>query len=112
MSKKPFMSGYKTYDPKVEGFGSPKDWSDTFQQRLGFEEAEAIIAAQDGTPRDILGVGPKATWEEIQKAYRRKAMTCHPDLCTQHGLSKEAAETAFKQLSAAFTVLERQFGKA
>ena len=107
-----FMSGYRRYDPSIDGYGSPKDWSDAFQQRLGFEEAEAILAAQDETPRGILGVGPKASWNEIQKAYRRKAMACHPDMCLQHGLSPAAAEAAFKQLSAAFTVLERQFGKA
>lgn len=109
---KGFMSGYKTYDPTVEGHGGPKDWSSAFQQRLGFEEAEAVIAAQDDTPRGILGVGPKTTWDDIRKAYRAKAMTCHPDLCPQHGLAPAAAEAAFKKLSAAFTILERQFGKA
>ena len=75
------------------------------------EEAEEIIHGQDDTPRGILGVGPKATWKEIQKAYRLKAMTCHPDLCSQHGLSPEIATAAFKKLQAAFTLLEREFGK-
>ena len=111
MAKKPFMSGYKTYDPKVEGFGSPQDWSATFQERMGFEEAEKIIHGQNDTPRGILGLGPKAGWDEIQKAYRRAAMTCHPDLCKQHGMTPDAATAAFKKLQAAMTVLEREFGK-
>ena len=108
---KGFMDGYKTYDPAVEGHGNARDWSSSFYTRMGQEEAEEIIAAQDDTPRGLLGVGPKATWDEIKKAFRAKAMACHPDLCSQHGLTPEVATARFKKLTAAFTVLERQFGK-
>lgn len=108
MTKRGFMDGYKTYEgPR----GSAEQWNSCFHARMGFEEAEEIIHGQDETPRGILGVGPKATWKEIQKAYRLKAMTCHPDLCSQHGLSPEIATAAFKKLQAAFTLLEREFGK-
>ena len=105
---KPFMSGYKTYEgPR----GDAQQWSSAFQDRMGFEEAEKIVAAQDETPRGILGVSAKALWPEIKVAYRKRAMECHPDLCAQHGLSVNAATASFKKLTAAFTVLERQFGK-
>ena len=105
---KGFMDGYKTYEgPR----GSAEQWNSCFQARMGFEEAEAIIHGQDDTPRGILGVGPKATWDDIRKAYRLKAMACHPDLCGQHGLDPETATASFKKLQAAFTVLEREFGK-
>ena len=77
---------------------------------MGFEEAEEIIHGQEDTPRGILGVGLKATWEEVKKAYRAKAMLCHPDLCGTHGMTVQAATNAFKKLSAAFTVLEREYG--
>ena len=105
---KGFMDGYATYEGAR---GSAAQWNSCFLARMGFEEAEAIIHGQDDTPRGILGVGPKATWEDIRKAYRAKSFACHPDLCHQHGLTVEAATTAFKKLQAAYTVLEREFGK-
>ena len=113
MAKKAFgdiFAKYKTYDPKKEGYGSASSWAGEFHDRMGFEEAEEIIHGQNLTPRGILGVGLKATWEEIKKAYRAKSRLCHPDLCQTHGLTVEAATEAFKRLSAAFTVLEREFG--
>ncbi|XP_063146013.1 dnaJ homolog subfamily C member 17 isoform X3 [Candoia aspera] len=49
----------------------------------------------------LLGVGEKATDKEIKKAYRQKALTCHPD---KHPDNPKAAEL-FHQLSQALTVL-------
>lgn len=105
------FANYKTYNPRVEGYGSEDQWSNTFHNRMGFEEAEEILHGDDQTPRFILGVGADATWDQIKKAYRMKAMEVHPDRCSIHGLTKDAAEEAFKRLSAAYTVLEREFGK-
>ena len=108
MSKRGFMDGYKTYEgPR----GNAAEWNSCFQARMGFEEAEAIIHGQDETPRGILGIGPKASWEEVRKAYRAKSMKCHPDLCSQHGMTVADATATFKKLQAAYTVLEREFGK-
>lgn len=109
--KKDFLGGYKTYDPAVEGYGSSDQWSENFRQRLGFEEAEAILHGRNETPRSILGVGAKATWEDIKKAFRTKAMAFHPDMVAHSGLSVEEATEKIKQINAAFTVLEREFGK-
>lgn len=49
----------------------------------------------------ILGVAPSASDDEIRKAYRRLAKTCHPD--TNPG--DKAAEERFKALSRAYAVL-------
>uniref|UniRef100_A0A8C6V728 DnaJ homolog subfamily C member 17 n=1 Tax=Naja naja TaxID=35670 RepID=A0A8C6V728_NAJNA len=49
----------------------------------------------------LLGVVEKATDKEIKKAYRQKALTCHPD---KHPDNPKAAEL-FHQLSQALTVL-------
>ena len=45
----------------------------------------------------ILGLGRAATFQEIQRAYRRKAKTAHPDA--------GGSDEAFSELSTAYTVL-------
>ena len=48
-----------------------------------------------------LGVARKATDQDIRRAYRRLARTCHPDLHP----NDPAAEARFKQISEAYEVL-------
>lgn len=97
---------YKTYDPEVEGYGNEQQWSQQFHERMGFEEAEAIIKANvDGkTPYEILGVTTTATVDDIKKAYRKQALLVHPDYANANGMTKEQAESAFKKLQAAYTI--------
>lgn len=55
---------------------------------------------------DVLGVGPRASLEEIKRAYYRKARTYHPD--AHAGSSddvRDEAERAMAMLNAAWTVL-------
>lgn len=105
---------YKTYDPKVEGYGDPSQWSQQFHDRMGFEEAEEIIRASVNgkTPHEILGVTSTATVDEIKKAYRKLALTVHPDYASANGMTKEQAESAFKKLQAAYTLALRQAERA
>lgn len=50
---------------------------------------------------DILGVNPKASPDEIKKAFRKKAVECHPD---KHAGDK-SKETEFKKLNEAYSIL-------
>lgn len=108
---KPFFTARKTYNPAVEGFGNPDEWSDAFQARMGFKEAQEVIRGQKLTPRDILGVSLKAIWSEIKAAYRAKILANHPDRIAISGLTLEAATAALKQINAAFAILAREFGQ-
>jgi len=47
----------------------------------------------------LLGVSPSARWEEVERAYRRKAKIHHPDL--------GGDEDAMRALNEAYSVLKR-----
>lgn len=104
-TKRPFGGNYKTYDPKVEGYGTPNQWRGNFSYRMGAEQAREILQAQRLTPYEILGVKFGCGADEISKAYRRKAMECHPDRCIVNNMTVEEATEKFKILSAAYTKL-------
>lgn len=50
---------------------------------------------------DLLGVGQDASPEEVKKAFRRKAIECHPD---KHAGNKDK-ETEFKKINEAYSTL-------
>ena len=52
----------------------------------------------------LLGVAPEATPEEIKRAYRAVARTCHPD----HHPGDRAAEERFKEVQRAYHVLSSE----
>jgi len=52
---------------------------------------------------EVLGVGRDASAEEVRKAYRKRAMQCHPDRVK--GDDKSKAEAEFKELAEAYEVL-------
>lgn len=101
----------KRYNPQVEGYGNAHDWTGAFYTRMGFEEAVRVVHGKKKSPREILGVGIKATWAEIVKAYRKLAMETHPDRIQVTGMTLDEATEAFKIVSAAYAVLAQEFGK-
>lgn len=98
-AKKPFLSGYKTYDPKVEGYGSSYDWKGAFHERMGLDEARRVV--NDESPYSILGVTESTPWDQIKKAFRKLAMQHHPD--------KGGDAEMFKKVRAAFEVLQNKY---
>ncbi|BDA40703.1 probable chaperone protein DnaJ 2 at N-terminal half [Coccomyxa sp. Obi] len=54
-------------------------------------------------PHHILGVPPNASQEEVKKAFRRKSLECHPDLCPPS--QRPEAEKTFKELAEAYAKL-------
>ena len=98
---KDFMSGYKTYNPETEGYGSTSQWKSSFYKRMSKEEAEEIL--NEDSPYTILGVKLNASKVEIKQAYRRLAVKFHPD----HNLgNEEFCKVMFQKINAAYTILK------
>jgi len=97
--KKEFLDGYRTYDPKTEGYGSPRQWKGDFNERMGIDEARRVVA--DGSPYDILGTTNDTPWGEIKTAFRKLAMQHHPD--------KGGDPEVFRKIRAAFEVLIHKY---
>lgn len=95
-----FTSGYKTYNPEVEGYGNPWDWKNTFYERMSREEAEKEL--KDTDPWNILGINKGASKSEIKKAYYREAMKWHPDR-NPDNIAK--CEAMMKTINAAYSIL-------
>lgn len=60
--------------------------------------------------RQILGVSPSASQDEIKKAYHEAALRCHPDLAKTNDMSTALATELFNQLNEAFEVLSEKQG--
>ena len=78
--KKPFMSGYKTYDTS-SGFGNPEQWREAFGERMNFcvltikdkEESKGLL----GPLEDAFKTKDAAI---LKKAYSKLLMQWHPDI--------------------------------
>jgi len=105
------LAAYPTYDPEAEGYGNPQDWNAAFFERMGFEEAQRVVSKQDKSPRQILGLGPRASWPDVVKAYRTRVIASHPDRIAVTGMTYDAAVDATKKINAAYSLLAREFGK-
>ena len=54
---------------------------------------------------DVLGVQKNASEDDLKRAYRKLAMTYHPDMATKKGMDPKEAEEKFKEISEAYAVL-------
>ena len=55
--------------------------------------------------RKTLGLGEFATMEEIQSAYRQKAMLFHPDRCGGYNKDTKDCEHMYQKVTAAYETL-------
>jgi DnaJ-class molecular chaperone len=102
-AKKGFMDGYRTYDTSA-GFGNAQEWSDSFYQRIGYENALQVVGEND--PYIILDIPKDSLWGDIVTAYRRMAKKWHPDRNKE-----ENAVEMMKKINAAFEILDERFKK-
>ena len=91
--KKPFLSGYKTYDTST-GKGSRDQWRAAWQA-MGAEEAAAVL--QDEDPLAILGFSQRPSKAELGKRFRELVQKHHPD--------KGGDAAMFKKVYAAWSTL-------
>ena len=96
--KREFCEGYKTYDPKYEGYGDATQWKQAFNQRMGYDEATTILGVDD--PYSILEIVIGASLAEIKSQFRKMAMKWHPD----RNHSPEAT-SMMQKIIAAYTYL-------
>lgn len=59
----------------------------------------------DTTYYDLLGVSPDVDENQLKKAYKKSALKYHPDRVQGDDSQKKAAETKFKEISEAYSVL-------
>ena len=99
-----FTDGYKTYDPKKEGYGNPRDWNSSFHERMNTEEAAEYL--QDTDPYKVLGVPRDATLSMVQKAFRKLLMQWHPD---KNPDQIKLATQKTQKIIAAYTIIKDNF---
>lgn len=97
-TKKSFWSSWRdTYE-------SNKNKNSNTYSNASSSSSSSRVNANDLTLYKVLGVKPTATKEEIQKAFREKALKTHPDRfhTTEE---KEKAKEKFQEIINAYTVL-------
>lgn len=101
--KRAFWAGetHKTYDPKVEGFGSPDEW-----EQMAFARFGMLPPARMGGLTEelvLLNLAARPTMlAELKSAFRKAMMKAHPD----HGGSNEMA----RRVMEAFAKLAKTYG--
>lgn len=82
------------------------DICDKFLQWQVFREAEkAQKMAERKQYYDILGIAKNASEPEVKRAYRELARKYHPDKAKTEGLTPEAANERFTEISEAYEVV-------
>jgi DnaJ-class molecular chaperone len=100
--KKDFLGGYKTYNPKKQGYGNASQWNRAFNARMGVDEAKKTLGDTD--PLLVLELSGTPTWDEIKKQYRKLVMKYHPD--------RGGDADSFKRVQAAYELLEKKYAEA
>jgi hypothetical protein len=98
--KRGFMDGYKTYNPAEQGYGNVESWASAWQQKMGTEEANTILA--DNDPLTILGFVSMPTLQELKTRYRKLVLQYRE--CFHPEAPADQQEKA-KGIIAAYTIL-------
>ena len=64
-----------------------------------------LFFSEDVDLYEVLDVAHDASADSIRKAYRRLALTYHPDKAAQHGHDAEAVARKFQQVGFAYSIL-------
>jgi hypothetical protein len=108
-------TSHETYDPHHEGYGSESEWQSIFNVRMGFAEAQDVKSKSRRSwgsdwqvISDVSGVhvDENSMWSAVKTAFRKASMNCHPDRVAQTGMDPKVAEETFKEVTAAFVMLE------
>ena len=97
------MGRYKTYDPKVEGYGSVSQWRESWEQTMGIDEAKETLG--EDSPYTIMGVSLSCTKAELKIAYRK--LILKNQACFLADATPEQQEQA-KRIIAAYSVLDEK----
>ena len=65
-------------------------WTKEDHEIFRLRDEVEVSEGQDVTFYDFLGVKPSATWEEIDKAFRKKSRTLHPDKARQQFVAQRS----------------------
>ena len=93
--KVPLLQRYKTYDPKVEGYGDISQWRSAWES---MNPAEAAGIIQNESPLEIMGFSVMPTAAELDQRYRKLVLEHHPD----HGGDRKI----FQKVHAAWILLK------
>ena len=72
---------------------------------------DRAAAANERNPYRVLGLNPSASWQEVRRAYRKKAAEFHPDRIRRQQIPEEMrafAERRIRQINAAFGQLKAE----
>lgn len=95
------------YEEAVRDFSKASDLDKTnedIKQKL-HEAQQMFKKAGKKDYFAVLGLERNATDEEIKKAYKKMAIKWHPDKHSQDDKSRKIAETKFKEIAEAYSVL-------
>lgn len=103
--KNPFDPDYAPYGHYKGERGNPSQWKAAFENRFTPDESEKILGedtVQSKGEWAILGILVDSSWDDVKRAYRKLALTHHPDV----GGDPEQ----FKKIHAAYSLIASKFG--
>jgi hypothetical protein len=89
---------FNVHEPPSWGQTSGHDWGSTSGNGSAGSQAQQV-----SNEYNVLGLSLNCRWEDVQRAYRKLAMQCHPD----RGGSTERMQA----VNVAYSTLKKRFGR-